>query len=498
MVQYHQSELIIKCNIFLMIRLFRFSDKLLVKSVCIISLLLSLFILLNPIKTPGGELLFLLPLALCVCTLLFPNLIRYQKDGWGLKIFYIVICVRYLLVPFITCIEGKFATGGLTCYGLSRISMPESYRYAIIAMIIELITSLFVINKYYDRTYKIITTKLASSKQTYQSLSIIGLLLSLFFVYLIISRGGIANFIRIGVVTEELDYDSQTGHHGIDVEIIKPLLGFLVITITGFFQKQYDKTKSFVFFIIPMIVAMLSCIIIVGNNRMQMVYLALCAIAVLTKAFPAYDKSVKSVILPTLLVILISFTLLKQFGLSLGSDNISYLDKNDQIVGLTEYVCGPENTAHTFDNCINRCHNVSLSTIIADFLKYNHSLRLPILNELQNTVAAEQTVIDYAVDATEMISVAGQCAFYGHGAIGGWWLTMLSFFGIARLLVYFEIKSKTSEDLGTVYIFNWCAILFGVSMCYCLVTLWDNITYVPIWIWALLKLNNIGRNIAVR
>lgn len=471
----------------------KLSDNILVKSISIISIIIALYIFTNPISTPGGELLFLLPFSFFICTIVFPKLILYQKNGWGLKIFYIVIIIRYLLVPFLTCTQGVFATGGLSCYSLTKISAPESYRYALIAMVLELFTSLFIINKYYEKTFNKMHRKEMLKGITYESLGFVGLSITLFFIYLIVSRGGIENFVRLGVVTENLNEDNQTGHHGIDVEIIKPLLGFLIITITGFFRKRYDKYNNIIFFIIPMVLAFFSCILIVGNNRMQMVYLALCAIAVLSKAFPNYSRGVKTIILPTLFVILVSFTLLKQFGISVDSGGVGDLDNDNTIIGLTEYVCGPENTAHTFDNSLNRSQYVSLSTFCADVLKFNHSLRLPILNEIVKPVATEKTVIDYAVDAFEMISVAGQCSFYGHGAWGGWILTVISFIIIARCLVIFEVKSKITEDLGTIYVYNWCAILFGVSMCYCLVTLWDNITYVPLWIWVLLKLNKIGQ-----
>lgn len=465
-----------------------FQEHLLHKSVLFAAIGITVFVFLNPISTEGGELLFTIPLTLCLCMLVYPNLLTYQRDGWGLKAFYIVILVRYLLIPLVTVIEGQFATGGLSCYELSRYSDPISYRYAIISMDIELLTSLFVINKYYLHDYK--KYDAIKPKTKFVSLRPFGVCVSLFFLWLIFARGGIESFIRMGIVSENLETESQTGHHGIDVMIIKPLMGFLVITVSGLFGNLYKKNRSFFNLIIPLLVAFCSCILIVGNNRMQMVYLALCAISVLMVAFPAYKKLVTSILLPTMIVIIVSFTLFKQFGIVVGQDSVSSTDSNDWVTGLTAYACGPENIAHTFDNQIERGHKETFGTFMSDIIKYNTTTNLPGLSTLRSFIKDIPMTFEYAVDSFEMTSTAGLCAFYGHGFLGGLLLVFLTYLIIARLLVYFEIQSKISSDLASIYIYNWCAILFGVSMCYCSLTLWDNVTYVPLWIWVLIKINN--------
>ena len=461
-----------------------------VRFVSIVAFIIASYIIFNPIRTEGGELLFSLPLSLSVCTFLYPKLWEYQRGGWGLKVYYTVIIVRYLLVPFLTCIQGHFSIGGISAYALFAYSKPESYFYALVAMNIELIVALSVINKYYNETYLKIKRKLLSEKRSNHAISLVGMLMVLFFVILIISRGGVGAYIRMGIVSEELNYDAQVGNHGIDVEIIKPLMGFLVITISAYFSKLYAKKKKILYFILPMLMAMFSCILIVGNNRMQMVYLSLCALSVLVLAFPDYKSIIKGTILPTLAVILIAFTMFKQFGVDVKSKSASSVESSDALIGLTEYVCGPENIAHTCDNWLKNGHKVNSLTPISDFIKYNHLCRLPGFSSFKTFVEKEPTTIDLAVSTFEMISIAGMCLYYGHSMIGGWLLLVLFTFIVVRFLLYFDIKSQLSTSLGSVYIYNWCAILFGVSMCYTLVTLWDNITYVPVFIWVLLKINN--------
>lgn len=466
-------------------------EHLLHKSVLFAAIGITLYAILNPISTRGGELLFTIPLTLCLCLLAFPKLLIYQRDGWGLKVFYAVVLVRYLLIPLVTVMEGQFAIGGLTAYSLFRFSDPISYRYAIISMDIELLTSLFVINKYYLHDYEKFDAIIPKSK--FVSLRPLGICLSLFFLWLMFARGGVESFIRMGIVTEGLEKEMQTEHHGIDVMIIKPLMGFLVITVSGFFGNLYTKNRSFLNLIIPLLVAFCSCILIVGNNRMQMVYLALCAISVLIAAFPSYKKLVTSILLPTMIVVIVSFTLFKQFGIVVGQDSVSTTDSGDWVTGLTAYACGPENTAHTFDNQIARGHNENFAVFVSDIINYNTTTRLPGLSTLRSYVKDTPMTFNYAVDGTEMVSTSGLCAFYGQGFWGGLLLVFVAYFLIARLLVYFEVRSKVSSDLASIYIFNWCSILFGISMCYCVLTLWDNVTYVPVWIWALIKINNFGK-----
>ena len=469
----------------------KIQEHLLHKSVLYAAIGITVYAILNPISTRGGELLFTLPLTLCLCMLAFPNLLTYQRDGWGLKAFYTVILVRYLLIPLVTVMEGKFATGGLSCYSLFRFSDPISYSYAIISMDIELLTSLYVINRYYLRDYEKHNSKTRGSE--FVSLRPLGVCVSLFFLWLMFARGGVESFIRMGIVTEALEKEIQTDHHGIDVMIIKPLMGFLVITVSGYFGNLHKKNRSFFNVIIPLVVAFCSCILIVGNNRMQMVYLALCAISVLIAAFPTYKRLVTSILLPTMIVIIVSFTLFKQFGIVVGQDSVSTAESDDWVTGLTAYACGPENTAHTFDNQIARGHNETFDTFLSDIITYNTTTSLPGLSILRSYVKSTPMTFDYAVDGTEMVSTAGLCAFYGHGFWGGLLLVFVNYFVIARLLAYFEVRSKVSSDLASIYIYNWCAILFGISMCYCTLTLWDNVTYVPVWIWALIKINNFGK-----
>ena len=196
---------------------------------------------------------------------------------------------------------------------------------------------------------------------------------------------------------------------------------FILIFINWFDFIKYTviKKQNFIYIIIPLVVSFLSCILIVGNNRMQMVYLALCSISVLTTAFPTYKRLATSILLPTMCIVIISFTLFKQFGIVLGEDSVSSTESSDWIVGLTEYACGPENIAHTYDNFLKNGHNESFSTILSDIINYNTTIRTPGLALLRELVYNVPWTFDYAVNGTEMVSTSGLCAYYGHGFIGG-------------------------------------------------------------------------------
>ena len=61
-----------------------------------------------------------------------------------------------------------------------------------------------------------------------------------------------------------------------------------------------------------------------------------------------------------------------------------------------------------------------------------------------------------------------------------------------RLLCYFEIKGKLARRSGDVYLYTWCSLILGMSMCYSLSVIYNGFTYVPFFLMISL---NIIRNI---
>lgn len=459
------------------------------------SLAVTLYAIFNPISTPGGELFFSLPLTFFVLITLFPDVIKYQNGGFGLKVFYAVAIIKYLVLTVLTCEAGEFATGGLSVYSLDNISRPESYRYAIVALDLELIVAFLCLHFWYEKIYSKLGVKVPQKRAYYQSLGIMGFLLLIIIAVLIVVRGGFGDLMQFGVISDsdKLSTDNLDGH-GIDFDLGRVLVCFVVIVLTGFFQRRNDRKPSSWNFVIPVTFGLLSTLLVLGSNRMRMVYMALCAIAILVKAFPKYRKSVYSIIIPALGVVLVTFTLIKQFQYSVV-DQISANSKQevDLRVDITEYACGVENIAHSFDNFLKRGNQADLSTPLIDIARFNYIVAVPPLTIIRTSLKEERSSLEILVDSMEMFSVAGQAALYGQGAIGGWLLDVIFWVIIIRLLIIFEVHSKLEKDIGRVYNYTWCAVLFGVSQCYTPITLWSNLTYNPLWLWFVLEINKLLR-----
>lgn len=456
--------------------------------ISVISFVVTIYVLLHPISTDGGEFLFTIPLVFFICSVVFHDIVRYQTGGFGLKVFYAIIILRYLVLPLWCCVIGSFSYGGQTAYALDKLSFPDGYRYAICATNIELIISLLTIRHYYPKEYFNISRKKETSFNS-QRFSIFALAFIFITLLFVVSRGGLGGFLRFGLVSSKFDVQDIQGNHGIDVVLMPIMISFLVVLITSYFKRRDIIKHSVLNFIIPLFVGLLSCLIVVGNTRMTLLYYAFSAIAVLQYSFPNYKKKIYAIIIPTLLLMLVTFTLVKNYGYS-GDGNQTIQNGGDEYIDVAAYVCGVENIAHTYD--IHRINGdkFNFNTFLSDVFNYNYLLTIPPLNSLKSWVEFEPTTVDIGVAAQEMISCAGMALFYGQGVFGGILYDMLFFYIITRLLVYFEIKSKLGSSLGEIYINTWCSILFGVSMCYCVVTLWSNITYQPLFLYMLLTINS--------
>lgn len=461
--------------------------KFFMRPLIVISFACSFYVFFNTPEVSGTSFFFTLPLTFSFCCLFCSEIIEYQKHGFGLKVFYSVVLVRYLILPVLTCMAGHFAVDGISAFGINGLSSSDGYSYAIWLSNIELIVSCIIIKRYYRKEYVRISRKIDHSrKYYYEDLGIIGFAILLIFLIFILLRGRLSQSIRFFVVSSSIEDDAM---YGVDIFLAHITMAFLVIVVTSYFQKRNDKKSSIINVFMPLAISLLTCITVLGNNRMMIVYFALSALIVLLRAFPKYKSFFMSTLVPAMLIVLISFTLIKQFGLdatySSGKSDIAH---NDITVGLSSYVCGIENVAHTYDLYKITGDKVSFMTFLSDIVNHTMPLKLVPGLPVVEYFSSIPTSTELATVAYEMVSVIGQTLFLG-GYYGGWLLDIISFIIVIRLLIIFEIHSKLEKKLGNVYIFNWLAVLFGMVMCYCLQTLYHNLTYVPLLVYCLLRVN---------
>lgn len=91
----------------------------------------------------GLEIMFLLPMAFTICSLIFSRAFSYWRDNVAFVIIFASIIIRYLATPVLMSLSGT---------ALSTVTpTPGYYRLAILIQVFELIVTLAIIDYVWTR-----------------------------------------------------------------------------------------------------------------------------------------------------------------------------------------------------------------------------------------------------------------------------------------------------------------------------------------------------------
>lgn len=461
--------------------MYKFKDNKITASLYIFVLICSFFSTIYVYgNTPcqlGAELYFTLPLTLLFCLIVFRHIIPYHKGGYGLKVFYFFCALRYVFLPFFTCIVGSFASSWTA----------EAYTFAIIIQDIELIVSCFAISYFYPRQDKKITQKLQYNTITYyEDLSLGGIIVILLSIGLIATRGlnRLLVSMRFGIIAEGLE---EEAYYGYDIWMAHTMLAFLAIVITSSFQKLNDRKEYSLNILVPAAICLLTCFTTFGNNRMMTVYYALSAISILSISFPKYKRSVSIVVMVAFSIVIFSFTMVKQYQTNITIGETADTDRRGIVSSMAVYVSSTEAIAKVYDRYKITGNQMETKTILADIADKTTIFELPMIHVKEHLKDVKPSY-KLAMTGVEVVPVAGQMLYYG-GYELGWLLDILAFWIVMLLLVKFEIHSKLQKNLGNRYLFTWMSIVSAMVMCYHLGIMYHAFTYVPFFTWVALLIN---------
>lgn len=447
----------------------------------IASFIAFIYVLCSPIDLPGCGLYFLVPFSYCLMAFSCKEVFAYHNGAYGLKCFFGISFIKYVILPCYVCYNnGK---------GFSYLYSEVAYQYAILISSIEICVSMFVIKAFYPKSLRRQTRIMQKRKSYYSDLSIGGLIFVLLLGLLVYTRGhmgDVINGVRFLVVVSKFDRNADFWTY--EIWSVQLMLAFFTIVITSYYQKKEDKCPAGKNIIFPLIMVFISCTLILTNNRMTIIYYALSGLCILNYAFPKREKVMSTIIVGAMLLVIITFTLIKNYSIDVSSGSSSTVSSSQTVSDLDEYLCGISSVAHSYELYLVNGHRFSFENIIAEILRFAMPMRLPGL--LPSSYANYPTTIDLATTGTEMVSVAGETLFWG-GFIFGWLFDIIAVYFIVRILVHYDIKAKLSKDLGKRYIYSWMSILFGIFMCYAIQTLWNNATYMPLYLTFVLWINRV-------
>lgn len=442
----------------------------------VLSFLSTIYVSKYTPNQPGTSFYFTLPLSFFICLLVFKEIIPYHEGGYALKVFYFFCAVRYVFLPFFTCRVGHFASSW----------SPQAYKYAIFIQIIELITSFIVIKFSYRKQFLKISTSVAQkSSSFYEDLTFGGLLVIIVALALIAIRGtsSLVAGMRFFVISDKIDAEV---YYGYDRWMAQTMQAFFAVVVTCHFQKRNVKKQSFWNLVLPMVVCLLSCTVVFGNNRMMVFYFAFSGLSILSVSFPKYKRGFSVVILVALAIVMFSFTMTKQYNVNVSQGDSFDAGNDDIAAHLSTYVSSTEAIAKVYDLYAVTGDRMEFLTLFADIYDKTTIFDLPFIHS--KTLESITPSYRLAMTGWEVVPAAGQALYYG-GYTLGWLIEIFCFWIVITLLIKCEIHSKLEVNLADRYLYTWVSVVFAMVMCYHYGIMYNAISYIPFFLWIALKIN---------
>lgn len=450
----------------------------------------SYYIYNQPIARKGLELLFLIPLIFTVCVSVYGNtILRYHKQGIGLKIYYSIVVVRYIIQPFlITLSEGNL-----------NFRMPkakaDSYDVAIFIYAIELFIACEVIKKWFP-VYIIKYRKKDISHRQLPLNSYGKRVLIVYFLFLLVRFNSWMPGLNILAVKESVSKVAVV----FDATIFNSIKIFIFILLLAEAKKYTDnKTRFQFYFSLGVIAAIFNFISYFGSNRSLIYETAIATITILIVSYPKLKAKILAILLPFAIVIMVLSYANKQFA----EDNSGTFESGDSSVVVSnfieEYTNGLWTVARSYQASIGISTAKSNEALIKDFSDGLSGLSdLPGFKTLSNGLKDLRSSSDVFKDSLkqrddrgQMLSLSGGFLIIG-GNLLGWPVLILGNYIMIMLLVRMEAASKVIQDLYYKYMYIWMSILMGLVHCYCLQTIIFCWSKYILFYWLVLWVNRMG------
>ena len=446
----------------------------------------------------GLELLFLLPVAFAVCSLLFLRAFSYWRDNVAFVIIFATIWVRYVVTPVLMTLSGT---------ALTTVSpSPGYYRLAIFIQIFELFAALTIIDYVWTRHTKKLAVTITEKplKRIDFKLTWVGALFLLALTALVIVRGHIPDLMERYSTWWHIseDFSAIYFYDYISVEIVKSVLGVVLISI---FARRFHKTNAIIdkalCYILAVAVGVCMTMIYMYDLRTALVQLIISSMIVLLAFFPNQKKL-------TFLIFGIGGSLLVAYifatgtmGYEVGGTNDGMLAKLNTMVEL--YVSGPSMVAITQQKYAWVRENMTAMTYLSDIITTTHIFGMfPFLRGINDLVVNIPTTNMLFVDSlgglTYILPNYSLWTYYATD-IFGWLFEIISIYFVIRIIGYVDEKKKTVGDACYYYALAYVETLLGQALFVNnTFLLWHAFTNLPFWLLIFVYVNNLGNRIKVK
>lgn len=421
----------------------------------------------EPVR-PGLQCLFMLPLFLGIAVGLFGEIFRY--GGIGLKVYYVIACIRYLLQPILLV-----ASHGSLSSNRMSVVQPSSYYVSTAIACIEILVVFYTILKRYPQIYN-------RCQKTYEKVSPIegdsffqvagiklgGWIVVILYIVVLIARAGIwLPALNIyGFKTSTVS--------GILLE--NTLFSCVKTTLFVVFLERAVNSKGkwrSIYLFLCVVAILFNVLSYMGTNRSLTIEIFLASILLMIFYFPQYKNRIVAMTLPVACVVIFAMFVTKQFGLETASD-FSNVDLSIQYISnqVEEYTNGPWCIAQTYEGALGIGPVQSFKAVLKEISNALMIVQeIPGLNFLRSITADWLSATDLFRNAFQIVN-RGQIPSFSAGffyvsEVLGWILFPIGNYVSTRFLIKYTVEAKFCNSVLKKYTYIWSSILFGLMHCYC-------------------------------
>ena len=470
----------------------------------VMSFVESIWLLFAPVTRPGLEQLWVLPLVLGICFLVFRKVFSYKEGTLGIKVYYFLAIVRYMVQPLLIVLSN----GEVSSTRMSSVE-AEYYRVALIIESLEIIIVSATINHYYPKCLNKFmqrrnVPKLESNYYGGDGASIdlgikhLGWLIIGGYAFVLLVRANIW-LPALNIYGLKEDADAVVILENTLFSCLKTIL-FIYCLYRAVYAYR-NKSNFGIWMLLTLISAVFSILTYFGDNRSFTVETIVAIVAILLIWFPKYKGIIFAVIIPVSIMMVLTMIVTKQFGVE---DIAFYTGEGASIQyisnQLEEYTNGPWCIAQSYKSSVGLTAEQSFQAVVKDItdglIVIFELPGLKGINEFASTWMSSSDIMKMSFqsfDRGQMLSFSGGY-FICFGNLG-WIIFPIATIICSMLITWFSVHGSYEKSLLKQYMYLWSAFLFGLMHCYCTQTLIYCMAKYVLFLWIIIIGNKfrIGR-----
>lgn len=399
----------------------------------------------------GYEFLYLLPLSYGILHFLFPTVWGYGKGNIGMKVFNIILFIRYVIVPFTRSLGGYYT-------GVAS-PLSESVQIGIWIMLYELLVTFIMIFFFAKKFYVKKDNGIKKINYINNNVILFGLLLLALGV--LAMYPGLAARYNFVIFSEGIDRQSiDLNFSGFFSLLLDWGRFILPLLLVNHLSKKYYNTLKFRYVFLSIVIIIPNLLISVDASRFSILVPTISWSVLLGKLYPVYRKRIISFFALLSVVVLISLTLYKQFGYTTTNQSLSEpLDASVVAHTFDVYFSGVNNMGFAIDMTRKFDNVIDIKTFLNDLL-YNTAFigRNVDSNNLTPTwfnyaIYNSQGVVD------QIIPISGQ----GYAYLG---ILLSPTFLVIALLLMMKLDGKLYKENRPefIYLLTYMTVFLSMPM----------------------------------